>query len=120
MIPARGKALVRKVQTPETLPGGKVILTEMAREGLTAQQGELIALGEFPICEDGDCERPHVAVGGFYPGWPKGTRSPGMYYHANDLAEGNWVLLAPRSLVETDEPGLYVVRQDDVLAVLEA
>lgn len=117
MTPARGKCLVRRVETPETLPGGLVVLTEATREGLTGQQAEIVAVGAPSLCDDADCERPHV--------WGAFEIRPAqqMLKHRTHLGmaseHGSWVLLAPRSLVETDEPGLYVVSQDDVLAILQ-
>ena len=109
MTPARGKLFVRKIETPETAPHGKILLTEATRKELTAQQAEIVGAGLPLDCYEDACERPHISLM---------TRR----FHRPDplLQLGSWVLLAPRSLVETDEPGLYVVSQDDVLAVLEA
>lgn len=115
-MPARGKVLVRRVETLETLPGGRIVLTEATREGLTAQQAEIVAVGYPMRCAAfPDCERPHEAA--FHA--PPGRFSDEPHYHPRPVTVGQWVLLAPRSLVETDEPGLYVVSQDDVLAVLQ-
>lgn len=111
MTPARGKLFVRPVETPESLPGGKILLTESTRKDLTAQQAAVVALGDFPYCDDLECEREH---------WSKEPQ-PGVYHgrHFFHAKVGSWVLLAPRCLVETDEPNLYVCSQDDVLAVLQ-
>lgn len=119
MTPARGKFLVRPVETLESLPGGQIVLTEATRKDLTAQQAEVVAVGEPAYCEDEACERPHH--------WQSIPLDDAMsiceftaLYHLSTLAPHTWVLLAPRCLVETDEPNLYVCAQDDVLAVLEA
>lgn len=105
MTPARGKLLVRPVETPETLPGGRIILTEPTRHTLTSQQAEVVAIGAPSRCDDDDCERPHNTV-------------TDHRCHPLRLELGAWVLLAHRALTETDQLGLFVCSQDDVLAVL--
>lgn len=102
MTPARGKLFVRPVETPESLPGGRIVLTEATRKDLTAQQAEVIEVGKPWICRDLDCERIHFGS-----------------WHLCDVHDGDWVLLAPRCLVETDTLNLYVCAQDDVIARLE-
>lgn len=111
MTPARGKLLVRPIETQETLPGGKILLTQTTRDGLTAQQAEVVAVGAGTVCEQENCERPHTTL--TQDAIPK-------LVHERHIHSGQWVLLAPRCLVETDTPNLYVCAQDDVLAVLEA
>lgn len=105
MLPARGRVLVRKVETGDTLPGAKVVLLDKTREELTAQQAEIVAVGEPSACRDEECERRH------FQRWAEG------WHHVFDGKRGDWVLLAPRSLTEGPE-GTYLVWQDDVLAVL--
>src|ERR1041385_3799902 len=109
MYPARGRCLVRKVETQETIPGGRILLPESVREGMTGQQVEVVAVGLEPICDDHDCERLHV-------GCPNGCFDGRR--HPCQVASGAWAIVAPRSLVEADEDGLYVIAQDDVLAVI--
>lgn len=101
MRPARGRVLVRRVETEETLPGGRIVLPETVREGMTGQQVEVVAVGLWPECSDGDCGRLH---------------EDGQ--HPCRIDAGAWAVVAPRSLVATDEAGVYVVAQDDVLAVI--
>lgn len=116
---------MRKVETEETIPGGRIVLPDVVREGMTGQQVEVLAVGEPTICENEDCERMHV--------WRKLTHNftaSGMLdrtdlpnqdiIHPSDarLVAGAWAVVAPRSLVGTDQDGLYVVAQDDVLAVI--
>lgn len=122
LAPARGKLLVRPVETPESLPSGKIVLTAATRKDLTAQQAEVVAVGAPPICDHPpktpedvwDCERPKEAHGLEFPDY-----AVTWWTHPTSAIPGDWVLLAPRCLVETDEPNLYVCSQDDVLAVLE-
>jgi co-chaperonin GroES (HSP10) len=109
VIPARGKLLLKKLETEETLPGGLVILPETVREGLTTCQMEVVALGEPDYCNDDDCERPHNDM-------ERGGRA---HQRHRALAVGAWIILAPRRLVEADEPGYYLCNQDDVLAVVQ-
>lgn len=115
MTPARGKAFVRKIETPESLPGGKILLTPTTREDLTAQQVELVAIGAPAFCDDETCERLHL-----------GVRHPDMeqdvgrvHMLEGRIRSGAWALLAPRALTPTDQDDLYVVHQDDVLAILQ-
>lgn len=99
LTPLPGRALIRMVQTEETLPGGRIILTDPVRQAIALQQGELVAVGESPpdLVED---EYPHHA-------------------ELTRLESGAWLLLRSRSWMETDVPGLYVIRQQDILATME-
>lgn len=110
MIPARGRVLVRKVETPESLPGAKLLLLQDTRETLTAQQAEIVSVGPPAICENDNCERPHPITGHLGRKWYN-------QFHDFRGKPGDWVLLAPRSLTEGPD-GCYFVWQDDVLAVL--
>jgi len=116
VTPARGKLLVRAVDTPDHLPGGHVILPPETRKSLTAQQAEVIAVGEPAWCEGLDiCARSaevHGSVGDVYgPGHAAAT-------HPTELQTGDWVLLRSRCLQETDQVGVWCCQQDDVVAVL--
>jgi len=115
MTPARGLVLLRPVETPEQVGGGRIILTENTREVLTTHQMEVVSVGAPSICEDEDCERPHCTV--TERGWDY-LRT--YYSHDCDIDEGDWVLVRHRSLTETHQDNLYVVGQDDILARIEA
>lgn len=95
------------------------MLTAQTREDLTSPQMEVIAIGEPTRCEDKDCERQHA--------YERATPLPGAdiwhvdgALHLCGIQPHDWVLVAPRSLVETDQSGLYCCGQDDILAVLTA
>lgn len=132
---------MRAIETPEML--GCIVLTEGARQELTSQQMEVVAIGAPSICDDELCDRFHrynTNRGGDNfgrgPVWrdPRaraqgasclldagpttGERPWTIYYHPVLIQVGDWVLLAPRSLTETDVAGISCVHQDDVLAVL--
>src|SRR5947207_14319942 len=116
MTPARGKVVVRPVETPETLAGGKILLTEKTREAMTSHQMEVVAVGLAAHCDDADCERQHVYEGA--------TRLPGANIwhldgalHPCGIQPHEWVLVAYRSLSETDTDGIFICSQDDVLAL---
>lgn len=94
---------MKRIETPETLGGGRIVLTEGTRQELTSQQMEVVDTGAWDFCPHADCERPHDSFG---------------CHPIAGLARGQWVLLAPRSLTETDVDGLYCCHQDDVLAIL--
>jgi co-chaperonin GroES (HSP10) len=101
--PRAGKALVKRIETEDTLPEGKVVLLEDTKNKMTSGQFEIVALGGALPCTDYDnCERPH----------DEGD------FHVQQAKEGDWVLLAPRSLIATDDSSLFLVSQDDVLALL--
>lgn len=109
--PARGRLLVRPVETEETMPGGHIILTAKSRETLTAHQCEVVAVGSPALCHDPeDCERPQAA---------HAIDDEGMV-HPSNVAVGDWLLVRPRCFVEGPEPERkeWYIHQDDVLAVL--
>lgn len=90
MTPARGRALVRAVETDERL--GSLIIPQTAREReLTRNQYEVIAVGEPEVCDDpDDCQR---------------------WAHADDthpidprIVPGAWVLVEQGSLVDASHP----------------
>jgi hypothetical protein len=108
MVPGRGRCLVRKVETEETFAGSKIILPEAVRDTLSAQQVELVAVGQPSACKAWeDCERWHDRQGD--------TRT-----HPFHGKPGDWVVIARRSLVESGQPDCYLIPQDDVLAILSA
>ena len=80
---------------------------------------EVVAVGASVRCEDADCERPHA--------YERATPLPGVdtwhldgALHCCGIQPHDWVLVAHRSLSETDEDGIFICAQDGVLAVLYA
>lgn len=116
MTPARGKLFVRYIETTETLPSGKVILTPKTREALASHQVEVVSIGEPSHCEDADCERQH----GLELHKPRDSACHSHLYHRCEAKTGDWVLVRHRSLSPTHEDDLYCCHQDDVLAVLQS
>jgi len=100
---------VRPVETPETLGGGRIVLTQRTRDEMTTHQMEVVSVGAPSICEDWDCERPHDEAG-----HAEGLRRE----HISSCRAGDWILVRHRGLQETDRDGMYICHQDDVLAVL--
>lgn len=93
---------MRKVETSESFDWGKVLLPESVREKIAQQQVEIVAVGASGRCVDDDCARPH--------------RSDGL--HPFPGKPGDWAVIAPRSLTESGDDGLYLVAQEDVIALL--
>jgi hypothetical protein len=97
MVPARGVLLVRPIETAETMPGGRILLTADHRATLTAQQCEVVAVGAFAECNpqrgkaERKCARPHAEV-------------DGRRVHPHDITPGAWLLVAPRSYVAGPDP----------------
>ena len=110
MIPARGLLLVKRVETDETRPGGRIVLPASARERLTSAQCEVVAVGKPTACDDEDCPRLHQ--------WDEETQ--GMI-HACRVAVGDWRVVQPRAFVATPDPEANerLVKQDNVLAILQ-
>lgn len=118
-MPARGRVLVRPVETEETVPGGRILLTENARAKMAANQVQVVSIGLPDICDDEDCSRKHEIA-------CEDETVPVRDYklhavHAIDerITEGAWCIIRPRSLFDAGHPTekLYYVRQDDVLGV---
>ena len=109
MTPARGNLLVREVHVADTFAGGRVLIPDAARARLTALQAEVVAVGAPSVCDDDDCDRAHTFDGA-------------DRLHPCEVAVGDWVVVTPRSGIETDAPERRerVLAQDDVLAVLRA
>ena len=118
MRPARGTLLVREIETSETLPGGRIVLPEQVRERFSAMQYECVSVGAPELCDDPDCERLHQ-------GEPFSTDQPPHLHfwqeHALDsgIQAGAWVLTKPRVAIDTGIDGLYIIRQDDVVATFD-
>ena len=104
--PSRGRVYVRPVETAESIPGGKIILTEATRQNMTSCQAEVVSVGAPAYCSDLDCERPH--------GWL--SRDITSRWHQTVVQRGDWVVVAHRSLTETHIDGLFCCFADDVLA----
>lgn len=117
--PARGVCLVRRAETEETIPGGKIFLPADTRQKMAAYQIEVIAVGPPDICENDSCLRDHDEAWGSSPGG-----SPALKYRAHKVPEflepGAWAIVRPRSFVPAshEDPGLFFVRHDDVFAIL--
>lgn len=113
--PTRGLCLVRKPETEETLPGGYIVLTPKSRDDLTACQVEIVDVGPDSVCEDLDeCGREHET------GEDHRGRAIGFHRAAPQLQRGAWALIRHRALLDVGENDVWLVAQDDVLAVLEA
>jgi len=118
MTPARGRVFVGPIAPAETLLGGRIVLPASARETLAANQAEVLAVGADGWCEDFEnCSRPpecHGSVSNVY-GVGRAAAT-----HVVDLQIGDWVVLRPRCLQDTDVPTVQCCHQDDVLAILSA
>lgn len=103
--PARGRVLVRPVETDETLPGGRIVIPSESRERLASHQVRIEAVGEPDICEDpGSCVRQHAHD--THPTNPA-------------ITPGAWAIVTPRSFVDAGsvDGKLYFVRIADIQAV---
>lgn len=99
LVPLSGIVFVRPIETAETLPGGKILLSEAYRQRLTAQQAEIVAVGPPGPCDKPeDCERIHP--------------------HPIDkrLVPGAWVLCAKWAYVGVRDK-LFAVRHEDIIGV---
>ena len=105
-MPARGRLLVKAIETAETLNGGRIFLTENTREGMVMGQYEVVAIGDPERCEDETCEHPHVECFG-------------DQLHPIDerLQIGSWILVTPRSAIDADALGYYFVNSSDVIGI---
>lgn len=125
VTPARGLLFVRPVETDETLPGGRILLTQETRDAMVAHQCEVIAVGDFAECdpsrsrEERKCERKHdyeciaVDCGGF-------CTDDGRRVHGHNIRVGDWLVVRPRSFIQgpSAERKEWFIHQDAVLAVL--
>lgn len=102
LIPRPGLALIRPIRVAETFPGSSILLTENTREFLTTGQAELVSIGMEADREDYTWEEDEY-------GWDDLV----------GLTEGRWLLLRHRTWIPTDEPDLYLVRHEDIIALLD-
>lgn len=101
VFPARGLALIRRIETAETYGNSSIIVPETTRDRIAACQFTLVAIGNYAFCEDiEECPRRHTKKN----------------EHRHELMVEDWVLVKFRSWGNTPDPDLYVVRQDDILA----
>ena len=105
---ARGRLLVKPIETQETLGGGKIIVPDSARESWVQSQYEIVAVGDAPYCDDEDCEQTHVK---FF------DRT--VHEVEERLKSGAWILCRPRATVDAGERDRYFVSMDDVIGVFE-
>lgn len=109
IAPSRGRLLVRRVETDERFAGSLLIMPQTVREGLAANQVQIVAAGPSGYCTNKRCERPHVGDGDDrqHPADPL-------------LTVDAWALVRHRSLIEaSDTDRLYFVEQDHVEAVFQ-
>lgn len=101
MIPRPGLALIRRPAIADTIPGGRIVLTENTREFLTLGQAELVSMGREAAPEDRTWanEEDHC--------WEELARVP----------VGAWLLVAHRTWIPTDTDDIYLIRHEDILGV---
>lgn len=115
--PKRGTLLVRPCQTQETVPGGAILIPESSRQQFAAYQVDVLAVGQPEFCEDEDCGRPHER-GEWVSEWDSFPRTDLVHPIDPRLCPGAWALVSPRSYIPTDEPDVFLVKVDDVVAVI--
>lgn len=112
--PTRGVILIRPVETEESLPGGRIILTEESRRRLAADQVQILEVGPPEICENEACSRPHETE--------IARNGQTVRVHPTDprLVPDSWAIVQPRSFVDASHATerQWFARQDDVRAVL--
>lgn len=111
MIPARGNALVRPVDTEEATASG-IVLTQNYRDFVAAFQCEVIAVGAPAYCdatkrENRACRRAHEGEGR-------------DRVHPVAIAAGDWLVVRPRCFIDSPRPERkeWFMRQDDAYAIL--
>lgn len=104
MIPRPGLALVRPVQTAESLPGGRILLTQNTRAYTAMGQVELVTVGTEADAED--------------YAWVDLEEGESSWDELATLRPGAWLLLRSRVLIETTMPDRFLVRHEDIVAVL--
>lgn len=124
MRASRGRCIVRKVVTEETLGGGKIILTEATRERMTGQQVIVESVGTPEVCKDKKCQRPHFRDGVVTDSdesgdvWVARVREFNTHAPPPSLKAGAWCLVRPRAFVSlSDTEDLYLVKHSDILAI---
>lgn len=101
MRPARGRLIVQKPDTEETMPGGRIVLTQNERERMSANQVSVIAAGAPELCTRKRCRRHHDGN-----------------THPHGIKAGDWLLIQHRALIEADkDKGYYIISQNDALAI---
>lgn len=114
VTPAPGLLFVRRIETEDTYRGSPIIIPEASRDKLAGQQWEVVSVGMCEVCDDEDCERPHVVV------FPDGIAiDRAKQGHPCDLKSGDWVLARKRAEAVTPDPTIYAIRQDDILGRFE-
>jgi hypothetical protein len=118
--PAPGLAFIRKIHTDERYRGSAIVIPEAARDKLAELQWEIVSVGAPEPCDDEDCERHHGLRFSVHTDETNAlTHTSQGLVHPCDLAPGDWVLVRKRAESATPEPGLYVIRQSDVLGRFE-
>lgn len=103
-VPAPGLVLIRRPAIADTLPGGRIVLSEKTVRNWTAQQAEIVAVGAPAFPDDPD-------------DYPDPLNDDGTIPLDERIVPGAWVLTRFRSWVATDTDGEYVCRQADLLGV---
>ena len=100
-FPRPGTALVRPIQTRETLPGGRIVLTQTMRDSMTANQMELVAMG---IPAPRDEPDPDLDC---------------LDRQLQSLSPGAWLVVKPRTWIELDSTHtLFLLPHEAIVAVL--
>lgn len=99
LIPTRGRAFIKHIETEETYHDSPILIPVQARDKVAKCQFEVVRLGNYARCEDEDCTRPHTKA----------------QEHRHHLKLGDWVLCRNRSWMETDDPKVFVIWTDDIL-----
>lgn len=102
LIPRPGLALVRPIAVAETFPGSPIILTENTRDFLTTGQAELVAIGPEAHPDDYTWDAEDA-----------------YWTDLQGLQPGRWLLLRHRTWLPTDVPDRYLVRHEDIIALLD-
>lgn len=103
MTPARGLALIRRPTVANSL--GKIQLLDKTVTGWSLGQAILVALGP-PIKPEDPDDYDGELVNGEVLQDPR-------------LTEGAWILTRFRSWFPSDDPDLFVIRQEDIVAILQ-
>lgn len=108
-LPARGRVLLKKPETEETMPGGLIVIPESSRNKIAANQFEILDVGAPEFCSfPDDCDQ---LVHKFL------TLKDCVHPIDERIKKGAWCVVRPRALVDAGDD-TYLVRQTDVLAIL--
>lgn len=118
---ARGCVLVRRAETEETIPGGKIFLPQDTREKMAAYQVEIVDVGPPDVCENEVCTRDHDSAYRSSPSASEASFSYRVHRIPESVKPGAWAIVRPRSFIAAshDDKNLYFVRCDDVYAVFQ-